>query len=247
MKINYALTLFVLSILISSAVQAQFGACCGGHGGVCGCKNGGVVCCDGFTGSSCSCEENEALMVVPTATAAAATKTIVTVQKPDPTPILKPATPAKPSVVLGQQRYMPNSEHTPGDLRSVNKTEICQPNYIVSLGRASEEAKNQAYSNYGIDNRTGYEIDHLISKGIGGSSDPKNLWPQIRRGAWSMQQKDQLENHLRKLMCAGKVDLELIQQEMRTDWIKAYKKYLGEPAKIKDNAKHRAQPKSKAK
>lgn len=29
--------------------------CCSNHGGVCGCKNGRQICCDGTTSPSCTC------------------------------------------------------------------------------------------------------------------------------------------------------------------------------------------------
>jgi hypothetical protein len=40
--------------------------------------------------------------------------------------------------------------------------------------------------------------------------------------------KDMLENRLHDLVCAKQVDLKTAQREISTDWIAAYKKYVGE-------------------
>jgi hypothetical protein len=38
--------------------------------------------------------------------------------------------------------------------------------------------------------------------------------------------KDVLERGLHRFLCAGKVDLRTAQQEIATDWIRAYQKYV---------------------
>ena len=72
-------------------------------------------------------------------------------------------------------------------------------------------------------------VDHLIPPGLGGSNSLKNLWPQPLAGEWTSQMKNRLERRLRKLVCSGALDLKTAQQEIATDWIGAYKKYLGVP------------------
>ena len=43
--------------------------------------------------------------------------------------------------------------------------------------------------------------------------------------------KDRLENKLHSMVCKGEIDLKTAQREIATDWIAAYKKYVGpEPA-----------------
>jgi hypothetical protein len=221
--------------LFSAEALAQFGACCASHGGVCGCKNGGVVCCDGFTGSSCPCEDEQQEIRVP--------------GEKDPIKVLPIATatvlPDRPGQVLEKKTvpahkhsaFLPRKELTPGDVRSSSLTEICTSGYVQSLPRATESNKSEAYRLYGITNRAGYEIDHLISKGTGGSSEIPNLWPQKRAGAWNMSHKDRLENHLNSLVCSGKLKLKEAQEMLRSDWVAAYRRFLGEPETPKKQAK----------
>ena len=60
----------------------------------------------------------------------------------------------------------------------------------------------------------------------GNPTDIHNLWPQPRGTEWSSEKKDQLEFVLYKLVCRGEVPLIQAQQEVATDWIQAYKKYV---------------------
>lgn len=184
----------------------RFGACCSANGGVCGCKNGGAICCDGQA-STCACNEKD-FKVEP--------------------PISKVEKDTASAIPAEHVPYLPNSKLTPGDARSKLKDEICAAGYIKSVGRTTSTQKDEVFKRYGIVRRGDYDIDHLISKGLGGSKDMKNLYPQPLKGPWNMQKKDQLENHLHRLVCSGKLDLSLAQREIAHDWIAAYKKY--EPA-----------------
>jgi hypothetical protein len=47
-------------------------------------------------------------------------------------------------------------------------------------------------------------------------------------GSWNAHSKDKLENKLHSLVCVNQVDLKTAQREIATDWIAAYKKYVGE-------------------
>ena len=63
-----------------------------------------------------------------------------------------------------------------------------------------------------------------ITPALGGADDIHNLWPQSNRATvWNAQVKDALEEHLRDLVCAGKLDLAIAQRDMATNWIQAYK------------------------
>jgi hypothetical protein len=73
-----------------------------------------------------------------------------------------------------------------------------------------------------------YEEDHLVPLCLAGApQDPANLWPQPRRGEWNADRKDKLEAKLCRLICDGKVLLAEAQREIATDWIAAYRKYIG--------------------
>ena len=79
-------------------------------------------------------------------------------------------------------------------------------------------------------------MDHLIPLGLGGLPGAKeNLWPQSRDTMpWNSRVKDRLENFLHQEVCARRIPIEQAQKEIATDWIAAYKKYLGDPEKYPD-------------
>jgi hypothetical protein len=86
-----------------------------------------------------------------------------------------------------------------------------------------------SYHLFNVDRRD-YELDHLVPVSIGGApGDPKNIWPQSRRTEpWNAEIKDTLEDVLHHEVCAGQVPLKEAQDAIRTDWIAAYKKYVGD-------------------
>lgn len=72
-----------------------------------------------------------------------------------------------------------------------------------------------------------YEVDYLITPGLGGADDIHNLWPESNSATiWNAHVKDSLEDHLRDLVCRGEVDLATAQREIAVNWIEAYKKYF---------------------
>jgi len=72
-----------------------------------------------------------------------------------------------------------------------------------------------------------YEIDYLITPGLGGADDIHNLWPQSYSAtAWNADVKDALEDRLREMVCNGNLTLTQAQQEIAGNWIAAYKKYF---------------------
>jgi hypothetical protein len=60
----------------------------------------------------------------------------------------------------------------------------------------------------------------------GGASSIRNLWLQPYSAVWNAHVKDELEDRLHGLVCAGEVDLATAQREISRDWIGAYKKYF---------------------
>jgi hypothetical protein len=90
--------------------------------------------------------------------------------------------------------------------------------------------REQVFREYGIVNPRpeDYEIDYLIAPGLGGAEDIHNLWPEpTSSSAWNARVKDALEERLHQLVCDGELDLPTAQRAIATDWITAYKKYLG--------------------
>ena len=89
--------------------------------------------------------------------------------------------------------------------------------------------RRRVFEEYGIAHAEPrfYEVDYLITPALGGADDIHNLWPQSNSDTvWNAQVKDDLEDHLRALVCAGKLDLATAQREIAGNWIDAYKKYF---------------------
>jgi hypothetical protein len=119
---------------------------------------------------------------------------------------------------------------TPGVARTESKAVICTQK-TSTVRNVSEATKNKVYARYGVSKRGGWckggcEVDHLIALAIGGSNDPKNLWPQTYTGRWNAHMKDRLELRMHDLICQGKITPQQAQQEMSNDWISAYRKWM---------------------
>ncbi len=130
---------------------------------------------------------------------------------------------------------LPNPQLTPGDTLPVTLHEICVNGYAGKTRSVGESLKMQVYRAYGMDKpRTGYcsgphgcEVDHLISLELGGANTFKNLWPQPYDGQHNAHQKDKLENRLHEMICTGKISLQQAQHDIATNWIAAYRQYVG--------------------
>lgn len=100
----------------------------------------------------------------------------------------------------------------------------------TSLRRnVSTTTKNLVFSSYGVTVHTGktYEVDHLIPLELGGDNTITNLWPEPADPQPGFHQKDVLENRMHKLVCVTKsLPLVQAQQEIATNWLVAYNKYL---------------------
>ena len=115
-------------------------------------------------------------------------------------------------------------------VRPLTRDAVCsapdrdEPGPVISAAVARE-----VFRRYGIRNPRprSYEVDYLIPPALGGSDDPRNLWPQpYSAGVWNARVKDALEDRLRALVCGGKLDLATAQNDLARDWIAAYKKYF---------------------
>ncbi|MBW0000331.1 MAG: hypothetical protein JO015_14620 [Verrucomicrobia bacterium] len=128
------------------------------------------------------------------------------------------------------QPILPDPRLTPGDVFDVTAGDVCTPGYSRKVRNVPQSVKEEVYREYGITehHRGEYECDHLISLELGGSNSIKNLWPQsYRTRPWNARVKDRLENRLHELVCSGKLDLKTAQQAIASNWIEAYKKYVG--------------------
>lgn len=71
------------------------------------------------------------------------------------------------------------------------------------------------------------ELDHLVPISLGGATSTANLWPEMWDGPEGAHVKDRLEERLLSLVCRGQVSLVTAQHEIATDWLAAYRKYVG--------------------
>jgi hypothetical protein len=141
------------------------------------------------------------------------------------------------SSVFAEDSAMPDPALTPGDgVEGVTVEQLQQVGYSKQHRHVPEALRRAVFAEYEIpwEKRNDYEVDHLISLSIGGSNSIKNLWPEPLRlnvggkdlGAVT---KDALEDRLHWLVISGQLDLKQAQKEISTDWISAYRKYIGEP------------------
>lgn len=136
---------------------------------------------------------------------------------------------------------VPDLAKTPGVARpGLTKTKICSIKWGKDERHVTAVMKREVFASYGFTGNddpkcvpTGKqrcEIDHLISRELGGADEVKNLWPQpYGTTPWNAHLKDKLENRLHKEMCAEHITLKQAQKMLVDDWRIAYKKYYGEP------------------
>ena len=147
-----------------------------------------------------------------------------------------------PTLASGQDRYsyVPNPGLTPGSTADVGKDDLCGSSYRNPYRHVPVGLKRQVFDRYRLrESAVGHNVDHLIPVSLGGSNSLKNLWPQPLSGEWNYHMKNRLEHRLHKLVCAGNLELKTAQQEIATDWVSAYKKYLSGPVKRRRAPTHR--------
>jgi hypothetical protein len=99
---------------------------------------------------------------------------------------------------------------------------ICKTSYIGKVRPPKTQADNFkyhiAYPAYGIPSTTKSELDYLVPLELGGSSDAKNLWPEV--GAVP-NTKDGVESAIHDAVCSGQVKLRAAQLAIARDWTTA--------------------------
>lgn len=128
---------------------------------------------------------------------------------------------------------LPDPHLTPGAVQSTDVADVCpHVNPDFEKHRPGTSVKNRVYAAYGITSHpTGvYEVDHLIPLELGGANTPANLWPEPNDHPASHpngNSKDELEDTLHRLVCAGHLSLVVAQDAIRVDWVAAYRRYVG--------------------
>jgi hypothetical protein len=142
------------------------------------------------------------------------------------------ATPSTAAVALAAapSRWgsRPPRSVTPGAGR-LSLAAIC-PNVSTALEarRPSTAVKDEVYAEYGIapGQRHRYRIDHLVPLELDGTNSIRNLWPQL---IGASRAKDRLEDTLHSMVCAGQITLAGAQHAIRTNWVRAYHRYVSPP------------------
>lgn len=125
-------------------------------------------------------------------------------------------------------RMLPNPSLTPGVARPVALSTVCTEANDDVVRDVPESVQQAVFDEYGIENAPAseYEVDYLITPGLGGTNDIRNLWPEPHGDAWNSYVKDELEHHLHDMVCSGQIPLSTAQQEIASNWISAYQKYF---------------------
>lgn len=148
-----------------------------------------------------------------------------------------------PGLVLAAELPpVPDHTLTPGVARTdLTLKQVCATKWGKDERAVTAAMKLQVFQAYGLSGNKDKacipdahgrrcEIDHLISRELGGADDVKNLWPQSYGSKpWNAVLKDKVENRLHVEVCAGHITLSAAQATIRDDWRVAYKQYFGQP------------------
>lgn len=126
-------------------------------------------------------------------------------------------------------RMLPDPGFTPGSTREVALADLCSVDSDEVVRNVPDPLQKKVFQEYGIRGvpASDFEVDYLITPGLGGSDDVRNLWPEPHSNtAWNSYVKDQLEDHLHRMVCERRISLSEAQRDIASNWIAAYKKYF---------------------
>jgi hypothetical protein len=150
---------------------------------------------------------------------------------------------------------LPNHLVTPGVARTdLTLKKICTTKWGKDARHVTAAMKKQVFAAYGLTGNTDpacipdargrrCEIDHLVSRELGGADDVRNLWPQpYGSQPWNAVRKDCIETRLHKEICAKNptMTLKQAQDAIRSDWTAPYLHFYdppvqGKPCSLKAN------------
>ena len=201
-----------------------------------------VVVVAGVIGSSSSPSSSTAATSSPAYPSAAevAPGEPSVVETPGATPTARPSPTTSHARLPGEPiRSLTPGAVNPAVTQSSIRSTICVTGYTATVrppASYTTALKRRQIAEYGYrDARLGsYEEDHLIPLEVGGAPrNPANLWPEpytvnLPDGTpVGARVKDQLENRLHDLVCSGSMPLATAQRLFATDWIAAWRKYVG--------------------
>jgi hypothetical protein len=133
------------------------------------------------------------------------------------------------TLVESEPGPIPDKQLTPGATLPVTTAEVCRAADTGETRPIPVSMRQKVFQEYRTpeSRASEYEVDFLITPGLGGADDIRNLWPEpYSATVWNAHVKDALEDRLHDMVCAGQLDLATAQRDIATDWISAYKKYF---------------------
>ena len=120
----------------------------------------------------------------------------------------------------------PNPSLTPGAVASTDVAAICaSPSHVtVTIPAAEEAAVYAAYNLPYPPDPSKYALDELVPLTLGGANVEGNLWPASMRPI-GFHEKQQLNAKLRTLVCEGVLPLNLVQQDLMSNWYLLWLRY----------------------
>jgi hypothetical protein len=121
----------------------------------------------------------------------------------------------------------PSNACTPGAFVRKTKADVCDGQTVRPSLPAAE--RRAILSNYGVPtfNGTTGEIDHRVSLALGGTTDRRNLWPQVEVNGFNP--KDRLEAVILRRVCKGLPHPMRVTTAVRVflaDWRAGYSYYV---------------------
>jgi hypothetical protein len=120
---------------------------------------------------------------------------------------------------------LPNPALTPGVVRTADPADVCGDRSTRQYRHWSRARDDRILAEYGLP-------PGPLPLDLGGADVDANLWTEPRRSIeplWNAERKDRLEWHMADLVCSGQLDLHVAQEAIRTNWVDAYRTYIGEP------------------
>ncbi len=130
--------------------------------------------------------------------------------------------------VIVEGMRLSDPRFTPGEARPLAENAVCATKWGKDERHVTLKMKRTVCGLYGETEGCpgrGFEVDHLISRELGGADTIANLFPQPIGQA---RLKDRLENRLHREVCAGAISLHAAQIEIAKNWWTAFKKRFGE-------------------
>jgi anti-sigma factor RsiW len=136
-------------------------------------------------------------------------------------------------------RLLPDPAFTPGATRAVALEELCKADSDDVVRSVPAPLQQKVFAEYGMAHAPSaeFEVDYLITPGLGGADDVRNLWPEPHSNTWNSYVKDQLEDRLHRMVCNREIPLGEAQRAIAGNWIAAYKKYFHTEQPLSTSAK----------